>query len=1029
MKESTLFLSLLLASVLAVPQTLNARVQEREMKFRNLQSQFSDPSKDYRPAPLWVWNTEVTTADIDRMLQELKDQGFGGAFVHPRPGLVTEYLSDEWFRLWRYSLEKGKELGLDIWIYDENSYPSGFAGGHVPSQMPESYDQGQGLAETKTDKAPSPEECFLCLIKDGDSFKDITECLSEYSQTPGEYYVFTKTYTPAAAWNAGYPYVDLMVDGVTEKFIEATFSGYEKEFGEEFGTTIKGTFTDEPNIACPGGCRWTPDLFDTFQKRWGYDLRTVLPLLFEQIGDFRKVRHDYNSTLLQLFIDRWCKPFYEYTEGHNLYWTGHYWEHDWPNLFQGPDNMAMYAWHQMPAIDMLFNQYNDEAPTAQFGNVRSVKEVRSVANQKGYVRTVSETYGGGGWDVSFADFKRLGDWEYALGVNFMNQHLCHMTITGVRKYDYPPVFTSISPWWEEYGRLNDYFGRLSVTLSQGEQINDILILEPTTSLWLYYTAYEMPQVVNEIGTAFQTFVTALEKGQLEYDLGSENIIKDCGSVSDGKLSVGMRAYGTVVLPPMMESIDSAIFDLIRTFVAQGGKLIAFSKPQMVDGARSQELVDLLSGRGVVTMASPAELLAYSARKSDFKVSRIRSTDLYHQRRMYDDGQLIFFVNSSLEKEATAKVTASGKYLYRLDPQTGKTYLEKASRKARKTWKIKLSPAESAMYFISGEAVLEADAMPAKLGRRKEVSPLSPLTAEPLKPNALTLDFCDLSVGDSTRTGLYTIDACRALYGFFGMNDPWESAVQFRNDIMDNVHFSPCPVKVDYHFTIGKDVCCEGMKAIVERPDIWSVAINGMEVESEGASIMDARTGLFSIGEYVHEGENILSISLNRMHVLAEIAPVIIQGGFSVADAPKGFTIEAAGSLGLGSWRAQGFPFYSWDVAYSQKWDISDTSAPYTLELASWKGTVAVVYVNGEKAGIISRPPYELQVETLLCKGENIIEVRVAGSIRNVYGPHYNTQMGITGPWMWNGVTEQAAGSDYIFFDYGLMGEGMKLFRR
>lgn len=101
-----------------------------------------------------------------------------------------------------------------------------------------------------------------------------------------------------------------------------------------------------------------------------------------------------------------------YCDRKGMLWTGHYWEHDWPSMYQGGDNMAMYAWHQMPAIDMLFNQYNDQSPQAQFGNVRAVKELRSAANQTGCVRTLSETYGGGGWDETFRDFKRLGDWEY-----------------------------------------------------------------------------------------------------------------------------------------------------------------------------------------------------------------------------------------------------------------------------------------------------------------------------------------------------------------------------------------------------------------------------------------------------------------------------------------------------------------------------------------------------------------------------------------------------------------------------------------
>lgn len=81
------------------------------MKFEKLRKEFADPPRAFRPAPLWVWNTRVTRADIDRMLGDFKAQGFGGAFVHPRPGLVTEYLSDEWFDLYKYSVERGKNWG------------------------------------------------------------------------------------------------------------------------------------------------------------------------------------------------------------------------------------------------------------------------------------------------------------------------------------------------------------------------------------------------------------------------------------------------------------------------------------------------------------------------------------------------------------------------------------------------------------------------------------------------------------------------------------------------------------------------------------------------------------------------------------------------------------------------------------------------------------------------------------------------------------------------------------------------------
>lgn len=83
--------------------------------FSTLETQFSNPSSEFRTAPFMVWNGKVTEAEIDRMLKDFKDAGCGGAFIHPRPGMITEYMSDEWYSLYRYAVDKGKEMGLDIW--------------------------------------------------------------------------------------------------------------------------------------------------------------------------------------------------------------------------------------------------------------------------------------------------------------------------------------------------------------------------------------------------------------------------------------------------------------------------------------------------------------------------------------------------------------------------------------------------------------------------------------------------------------------------------------------------------------------------------------------------------------------------------------------------------------------------------------------------------------------------------------------------------------------------------------------------
>lgn len=99
--------------------------------------ELENPSAIMRTAPLWVWNDTMTDSQIDHALDELKSHGFGGAIVHPRPGMVITYLSAEWFDQWGYALDAAKKREMKLYIYDENSYPSGFGGGHVSAELPD----------------------------------------------------------------------------------------------------------------------------------------------------------------------------------------------------------------------------------------------------------------------------------------------------------------------------------------------------------------------------------------------------------------------------------------------------------------------------------------------------------------------------------------------------------------------------------------------------------------------------------------------------------------------------------------------------------------------------------------------------------------------------------------------------------------------------------------------------------------------------------------------------------------------------
>ncbi|MGV8138086.1 MAG: glycosyl hydrolase [Mangrovibacterium sp.] len=1001
---------------------------------------FADPPSEYRSAPLWDWNDSITEEGIAFQMEQFKKAGIGGVFVHPRPGLLTEYLSDEWFHLFDYTVQKGKELDMKVWIYDENSYPSGFAGGHVPAQMPDSYQHGTGLSmEVQQEVNVEVNDTLAVVLKQTEKgFADITSSLDQEKGLKGNYYIFRKTYPGKSPWYGGFSYVDLLYKGVTDKFIEVTMTkGYERNIAD-FGGTLPGIFTDEPNLEAVMTkgtmLRWTPDLWSAFQQRWGYDLKVNLPSLVEETGNWKKVRHDYYELVLELFLDRWAKPWSAYCDAKGLKWTGHYWEHGWPEPTHGFDEAAFYIWHQQPGVDMLGNQLVEGGLGGQFGNDRAIRELRSAANQAGWERTLSETYGGGGWDMTFETQKRLADWQGVLGVNFVNQHLSYYTLKGVRKFDYPPSFSYHEPWWENYKLMGDYIGRMSMAMSAGKQINHTLVLQPNTTAWMYFSRKEKNPIIDEIRDGFKSFVYQLEQKHWEYDLGSENVLKELGAVKKGTLTVGKCSYNLVVIPAWMENLDRFTFDLLQQYLESGGKVLSFStKMKMIDGVVSDQIAQLTSRYPkqwitATELNAPAveELVFHNEFKFDDKT---KNGMLYHQRRILDDGQLLFVVNSHKTEKAVAGFTMQGKNVALLDLISGRifSYPAEVSEK-RCTFEVVLGPGESALFAVTSQ---KSDDPVSRIGEGsgKEVAATGPVRIKRESDNLLAIHYLDVKSDKYSKKDVYFLEATNRLFTENGieMGIPWQHKIQYKKTYLEmDTLFKPGVIEANYHFSLANnlsDSVTKAIRAVVEKPELWTVSINGNKVEKMAdAYWIDRDFPVYAIGQYLKPGENTLSLSSPRMTIHTEIMPVYILGDFLVKPAKQGFEITSGELTALGSWSEAGLPFYSQKISYTQILDTGENEGgTYFLKLNNWKGQVSEVLVNGEHAGLIAFAPYELDITDKMKKGANDITVRITGSLKNTFGVFFNrNENWIWGPFSWVKAPEGLpSASDYSFRDYGL----------
>ncbi len=863
---------------------------------------FRDPPREYSTGPLWTWNDMLTDEQIRSSLRDLAKQKVKQVWVHPRPGLMTPYFSEEWFHLWEVALDEAKRLDMNVWIYDENSYPSGFAGGWVPEQMPESRGRGLKLAEAK--KPPKWDDSLLAVYRlshttdglrgEGLTVENVTgkvkagEALGE-----GRYLVASILRAANQPWNADRCYVDLLYPGVTEEFLAVTLEPYRKHFGKEFGKRIPGSFTDEPEIRPAGGLPWTPDLPEQFQQRWGYDLIASLPSLTLAIGDWQRVRHNYYQTLLDLFIERWGKPYFEYCAKNNLEFTGHYWEHVWPDCQSVPDNMAMSAWQQRPGIDTLMNQYAENTH-AQFGNVRACREVSSLANQFGR-RTLVELYGAGGWDLRFEDMKRIGDWLEVLGINTLNQHLTYVTIRGARKRDHPQSFSYHEPWWDAYHVSAQYFARLTAALTQGEQINRILVLEPTTTAWMYQGNEEK---LKELGGSFFKLLMALESAQVEYDLGCENVLANHGSVSGQQFKVGQRAYDVVVIPPFTENLNEKTWQLLHSYVLAGGQVLSCAQATercngKMAGSPARLVVSNERWQQVDVNELPARLMRQQLRTAVTVVGRATNDKgiLFHHSRKLADGEILFLVNTSIESPSRGTVVSSLGGIERWDLASGETKPYAFSRHADKvSADFELSPSGSLLLFLSRKPVPPA---PQQVETVTDLVAVGPLETHRVAPNVLTLDYVDITAGGESRTNVYFYLAQQFAFQKNGLKrNPWDSATQYKDEIITRKFPPDSGFTASYKFTVESSVP-QNLAVVIERPDLYTITCNGHLVAANPNDWwLDKSFGKIPIANASRVGENVVTIKASPFSIYHELEPAYVLGDFTLKPAEYGFVIAA-----------------------------------------------------------------------------------------------------------------------------------------
>ncbi|MCR5694450.1 MAG: hypothetical protein K6G89_05700 [Clostridia bacterium] len=580
--------------------------------YEALVREFKKPGCEFRGKPFWSWNGELEEKELKRQVDVMKEMGFGGYFMHSRAGLITEYLGDEWFDLCNKVAEYGKETGMEPWLYDEDRWPSGCAGGIVtrdPKYRMKSLVLFEGLPERRRGIENLLYK-FEALIseKDGTLVKyrpyDGNTVLEAGEGLKHRILYFAVVYDQRSSGYNGTTYIDTMMKAATEKFIELTHQEYKNRAGEVLWKEIKGIFTDEPHRGhllddasrdADGLLRcsicWTDDIFDEFKKRYGYDVTEHLPELFYKAPGYDTsfaVKHDYVDLANNLFIERFADPINDWCVKNGIDFTGHVLHEDSLTNQTVPNGslMRFYGHMGVPGIDNL-----SEWATVFW----AAKQIQSAARQLGKKWLLSELYGCTGWQFNFRSHKAVGDWQALYGITLRCPHLSWYTMEGEAKRDYPASILHQSPYYKDYSYVEDYFARFGVVMSEGKDVCEVLVLNPIETIWtdIYagWARWIMPAdgEVNALEENYRKLFGALTDANVDFDYGEEQMLSELARVEvdeqGPKIVVGKGEYRTVVLSGA-KTVRRTTLNLLEDFAKKGGKVVVLGdEPEMIDAKK------------------------------------------------------------------------------------------------------------------------------------------------------------------------------------------------------------------------------------------------------------------------------------------------------------------------------------------------------------------------------------------------------------------------------------------------------------
>lgn len=1005
-------------------------------------SDFRNPDSCYRGAPFWSWNCLITREMIDEQIEYFKEMGMGGFHIHVRVGLKNRYLDDEFMELVRYCDRKAKENGLLCWLYDEDRYASGIAGGEVTKTVAfrarslqlttHKRDDITDFREDFLEKQRRNEKTAGCLLRLYDVVLE-EGCLKEFQmieplQDPGEVrgkiwylYEIMEKETP---WCNNQTYADTLNEDAVKAFIAKTHERYADVLQEEFGKSVPAIFTDEPHI--PGmslsahaiemesiGLPFTEKLPELYMQKCGLDFFQAVPdMVWNRKGEeISQQRYYLYEVCAEQFVSAYCGTIGKWCRDHGILSTGHILGEESLAGQAGAVGEAMrcYREFQLPGIDNL----------CDFREFSSVKQASGVAHQQGREGVLSELYGVTQWDFDFEGYKLAGDWQAALGVTTRVPHLAWASMAGEAKRDYPAAIGWQSPWYKDFGYIEDHFARVNYCLTRGEPMVRVGMIHPIETMWLYQGAAGRIQGRKEqLETDFKNITEWLLTNGIDFDYIAESALEESGWPEDddsidsrNKFVCGKMKYDVILVPDCIH-LRYNTFKRLSHFRENGGKiLLCGTKPKYTACGEDTQLMTFTDRCQWVPVEKSALLRALEPwREVDIKGADGSRKELYlHQFRREGDARWFFLAQAYRGLQSRQKGVWTRRPLHapeqiviefkgcwlveRYDTLTGeREKLNVGYEKGNTLLQYSLYGDDSLLLHLKPvKDIAEsscADSMSrnilqkgmADTGVVKEFRISRPVGYSTEEPNVLLLDKFQYALEDEDYS-----EECELLRADNDLRR--RLGYPLRMEHVEQPYVRKLPDSREHQVrlktTIYSRVAAEGCFLALEEPEYYRGTLNGEEICMEPVGHYVDRAIRTVALPKLREGENELVLylqygnasNLEWMYLLGEFG-VRLSGAYKEL-------MQKPDRLYWGDYTRQGYPFYTGNMVYY--FELScEKETDLSIQIPYYAGAAVKISVDGEPGKMAALLPFQCALKNMK-KGSHRIAVTCLGHRYNGFG--------------------------------------------